>query len=333
MLQWLCLGWILGLACMGKSFLNIELNSISVIFLAVLCYFCSSKLNAILKNSLYKGLLVGTCILIGIFLGHGYANQQLSQRLLNVEHEVQQKHIIVYVKHLNKLSDQSIQQLLEVLNLDGRTVTWMGFLPKNSSDASQLSVNHKNLNMLELGHYYRLQGQVRPNHSYATPGAFDVEKWALQQNVMAGFRIKQIEQLDSATVSTLGHSQYVREQRSLTQQFLLWVEKKRLQLREFIARQPVQNKGLLLALLTGDESLLNPATEQQFRRMGMSHLLAISGPHVLIFALMVCTMLRLLVARSMPQLYLRWPRQYFLASTKSAGFKTSDSERRLTVIH
>ena len=144
---------------------------------------------------------------------------------------------------------------MEVLNLDGRTVTWMGFLPKNSSDASQLSVNHKNLNMLELGHYYRLQGQVRPNHSYATPGAFDVEKWALQQNVMAGFRIKQIEQLDSATVSTLGHSQYVREQRSLTQQFLLWVEKKRLQLREFIARQPVQNKGLLLALLTGDESL------------------------------------------------------------------------------
>ena len=313
MLQWLCLGWILGLACMGKSFLNIELNSISVIFLAVLCYFCSSKLNAILKNSLYKGLLVGTCILIGIFLGHGYANQQLSQRLLNVEHEVQQKDIIVYVKHLNKLSDQSIQQPLEVLNLNGRTVTWMGFLSVKPPNTSQLSANHENLNTLELGQYYRLQGQVRPNHSYATPDAFDAEKWALQQNVMAGFRIKQIEQLDSATVSTLGHSQYIREQRALTQQFLLWVEQKRLQLREFIAKQPVQNKGLLLALLTGDESLLNPATEQQFRRMGMSHLLAISGPHVLIFALMVCSVLRLFIARSMPQLYLRWPRQYFLA--------------------
>ncbi|MFW2046370.1 DNA internalization-related competence protein ComEC/Rec2 [Acinetobacter variabilis] len=313
MLQWLCLGWILGLACMGKSFLNIELNSIIVIFLAVLCYFCCSKLNAILKNSLYKGLLVGTCILIGIFLGHGYANQQLSQRLLNVEHEVQQKDIIVYIKRLNKLGDQPIQQPLEVLNFDGRTVTWMGFLSVKPPNTSQLSVNHENLNTLELGHYYRLQGQVRPNHSYATPGAFDVEKWALQQNVMAGFRIKQIEQLDSANVSTLGHSQYIREQRALTQQFLLWVEQKRLELREFIARQPVQNKGLLLALLTGDESFLNPATGQQFRRMGMSHLLAISGPHVLIFALMVCAMLRLLVARSMPQLYLRWPRQYFLA--------------------
>ncbi|WP_180139807.1 DNA internalization-related competence protein ComEC/Rec2 [Acinetobacter sp. YH12043] len=312
MLQWLCLGWILGLASMGKSFLNIELNSISVIFLAVLFYFCSSKLNTVLKKPLHKGLLVSTCILLGTFLGYGYANQQLSQRLLNVEHEVLQKDIIVYVKRLNKLGEQSIQQPLEVLNLDGRTVTWMSFLSVNPPSTSQLSANHE-INALELGHYYRLQGQVRPNHSYATPGAFDAEKWALQQNMMAGFRIKQIEQLDSATVSTLGYSQFIREQRALTQQFLLWVEKKRLQLREFIARQPVQNKGLLLALLTGDESLLNPATEQQFRRMGMSHLLAISGPHVLIFALMVCTMLRLLVARSMPQLYLRWPRQYFLA--------------------
>ncbi|MGE8648616.1 MAG: DNA internalization-related competence protein ComEC/Rec2 [Acinetobacter sp.] len=313
MLQWLCLGWILGLACMGKNFLNIQLNSVIVIFLAVLCYLCSSKCNAVLKKPLHKGSLVGICILIGIFLGHGYANQQLSQRLLNVEHEVQQKDIIVYVKRLNKLGDQSIQQPLEVLNLNGRTVTWMGFLSVKPPNTSQLSVNHENLNTLKLGHYYRLQGQVRPNHSYATPGAFDVEKWALQQNVMAGFRIKQIEQLDSANVSTLGHSQYIREQRALTQQFLLWVEQKRLELREFIARQPVQNKGLLLALLTGDESLLNPATGQQFRRMGMSHLLAISGPHVLIFALMVCAMLRLLVAQSMSQLYLRWPRQYFLA--------------------
>jgi hypothetical protein len=131
-------------------------------------------------------------------LGHGYANQQLSQRLLNVEHEVLQKDIIVYVKRLNKLGDQSIQQPLEVLNLNGRTVTWMGFLSVKPPNTSQLSANHENLNTLKLGHYYRLQGQVRPNHSYATPGAFDVEKWALQQNVMAGFRIKQIEQLDSA---------------------------------------------------------------------------------------------------------------------------------------
>ncbi len=46
--------------------------------------------------------------------------------------------------------------------------------------------------------------------------------------------------------------------------------------------------GLLLALLTGDKSLLTEGTSELFQRFGMSHLLAISGPHVLVFASMLC---------------------------------------------
>ncbi len=61
----------------------------------------------------------------------------------------------------------------------------------------------------------------------------------------------------------------------------LWVEQQRLALRNFIHQQPVQHEGLMLALLTGDKSLLDTETEQLFQRFGMSHLLAISGPHVL----------------------------------------------------
>src|SRR5690606_27509185 len=129
---------------------------------------------------------------------------------------------------------------------------------------------------------------IRPHHSYATPGSFDAEKWALQQNIMAGFRIKSIQELQPQQLYALGHGKYLRQQQNLSPRILLWVERQRLALREFVARQPVQHKGLLLALLSGDESLLDPATERQFQRFGMSHLLAISGPHVLIFALMVC---------------------------------------------
>src|SRR5690606_33833708 len=64
---------------------------------------------------------------------------------------------------------------------------------------------------------------------------------------------------------------------------------------------------------SSDLSLLDPATERQFQRFGMSHLLAISGPHVLIFALMVCGTLQYLISRFMPHIYLKWPRQYFLS--------------------
>ena len=38
-------------------------------------------------------------------------------------------------------------------------------------------------------------------------------------------------------------------------------------------------------MLTGDESLLSDETQLQFKQLGISHLLAISGPHVLILPL------------------------------------------------
>jgi competence protein ComEC len=313
MLQWLCIGWILGLACMGKSFLSVQLSGTAVLIIALLWYLCCHKLKFILNTPLRSLLIAGSSLLLGLFLGHAYANLQLAERLSKREHEVAEKEIVVYIKELNKLGDQNIQQALHVLNPDGTTIKWMGFLPVSDPVTSSLVNDETKQQTLELGRYYLLQGQIRPNHSYATPGAFDAEKWALQQNVMAGFRIKHIQELQPQQLYALGYGKYLRQQQNLGQRFLLWVEQQRLALREFVARQPVQQKGLLLALLSGDESLLDQATEQQFQRFGMSHLLAISGPHVLIFAFIICGSLQYLISRYTPQIYLKWPRQYFLS--------------------
>lgn len=312
MLQWLCVGWITGLAFMGRNILNIQLSTSLIMLIAAFCYLGCSIFNPLLNTPLRRFVIVCLMSIIGMMLGQGYANQQLSQRLLNVEHKVQQKKVVVYIKNLNKLGSSSIQQPLEVLITQGDAIKWMGFLAPSSLKKA-VDTQNTHGSTLELGRYYLLQGEVRPTHSYATPGAFDAEKWALEQNVMAGFRIQNIQQLDPAAVYALGYGRHLREQRTFQSRFLLWVEKQRLQLRAFILRQPVQNKGLLLALLTGDESLLEPATQEQFRRFGMSHLLAISGPHVLIFALMCCSALQWMVSRYSPLLYLRWPRQYFLS--------------------
>ena len=69
---------------------------------------------------------------------------------------------------------------------------------------------------------------------------------------------------------------------------------------------------MTLALLTGDESLLDKNLEQQFQRFGMSHLLAISGPHVVIFAVIICWLIQYLIDRFKPDIYLKIPRQYLL---------------------
>ncbi len=299
---------------MGKNFLSVHLSGTAVFIVALLWYLCCHKLKFMLNTPLRSLLITGFSLLLGLFLGHAYANLQLAERFTKREHEVSEKEIVVYIKDLNKLGDQNIQQALQVLHPDGNTVKWMGFLPiSDPATSSSLISAETQQRTLKLGHYYRLQGQIRPHHSYATPGAFDAEKWALQQNVMAGFRIKHIQELQPQQLYALGHGKYLRQQQNLGQRFLLWVERQRLALREFLARQPVQHKGLLLALLSGDESLLNQATEQQFQRFGMSHLLAISGPHVLIFAFIICGSLQYLISRYTPQIYLKWPRQYFLS--------------------
>lgn len=43
---------------------------------------------------------------------------------------------------------------------------------------------------------------------------------------------------------------------------------------------PEDNRGLFLSLLIGDKSLLSDGTELSFRRLGLSHMLAVSGLHV-----------------------------------------------------
>ncbi len=80
----------------------------------------------------------------------------------------------------------------------------------------------------------------------------------------------------------------------------------------FIQQQPLQHQGLILALLTGDKSLLDSETEAQFQRFGISHLLAISGPHALIFAGMFCWALHQLIRCYRPHWYLWMPKQYLL---------------------
>ena len=135
---------------------------------------------------------------------------------------------------------------------------------------------------LKLGHYYRISGKTKPAHSYAVAGVFDQEQWFIQRNIMSGFSVQHIEPLSSDEIYQLGYQHHLKEQQKFFNRQKLNVEKLRLTFRLMLKQSPLQNKGLLLALLTGDESLLNDEIKNQFKELGISHLLAISGPHVLI---------------------------------------------------
>lgn len=304
MIQLICLGWVLGVATMGQQ-LSL-LQSLLIPSMCLFVLFTIVKLIFFKKKSVFwfKSVYGLICLTLGIGVGYHYALNELNARLQRIEKQTQSVEVIAYIKNLNELSEQSTQQKIQVLNRHAQVVEWQAFLKDQSQQAP--------VTTLELGQYYRLSGQIRPAHSYATQGAFDQEKWYVQQNIMSGFKVNSAQKLSEQQVYALGYATYIRKQHSFFNSFRLGVEQQRLALRHFIHQQPLNNKGLVLALLTGDKSLLSLETEHLFQRFGMSHLLAISGPHVLIFALLVCWVLNQLIGRYVPQAYLKWPKQYVL---------------------
>lgn len=300
MIQMICAGWIFGISFLGKNIENIlQISTFTFsIWVVILCILFAIHLR--IKNRFLRILNTFIAFFIATVIGINYSNNQLNERLKYRVKQSNDVEIIVAVNSLNQLKAESIQQQLVVLNQFEKPVIW------NSS----FKLEHGE--PLEIGQYYRLQGKVSPIHSYATAGVFDIEKWYIQQNWMANFQIKQVEQLSEQDIKGLGYAPYIKKNQSFFAKSKRWIELQRLDIRNFIQKQPIKHKGLTLALLTGDESLLNKNIEEQFQRFGMSHLLAISGPHVLIFAGMMCWFLHQMIKRYRPQIYLKIPKQYLL---------------------
>ena len=157
MLQWLGLGWILGIACMGKMWLDYHIGAGGVIFSVLIWLMLERWIQPYLRQisifSTFFTLIFS--LFLGIWLGFGFANNALDQRLSNVVHEPSSQTLIVYIEHLNELSENTIQQKITVLNvpqnaIENLTVQYLAYVPKAKEASEQLK--------LELGKYYRLNG-------------------------------------------------------------------------------------------------------------------------------------------------------------------------------
>lgn len=300
MQQALALAWLVGIALMGHTELLLPQLSLPIAFIVFIIVIIQIYLQGLWPQPIFRMVNALTAALLIVVVGYSYGQHQLQQRLILRETHVKPSQVIVYVDRLNQTHARSVTQQVKVFNVQPQPVNWL------TSIAISEHTHTAKIPALQLGEYYRLTGQVRPAHGYATPGAFDQEKWYIQQNIMAFFRVEHVEKLSRTEISALGYRP------TFTEKLRVYVDKKRLAVREYLQQQPLAHQGLLLGLLTGDRSALDEKTESEFQRLGMSHLLAISGPHVLIFAAMVCFMLQWLLRRYRPTLYLKFPKPYVL---------------------
>lgn len=88
------------------------------------------------------------------------------------------------------------------------------------------------------------------------------------------------------------------------------------------SQSAIQSHAILLGLLTGDKSLMDSDLKNRYQVTGISHLLAISGPHVLMLAAIVSIFVLWLVKWLVPQLLVKLPSSLLVlwVSVVIAGF-------------
>ncbi len=168
------------------------------------------------------------------------------------------------------------------------------------------------------------QGIVRisPYHSLASPFAFDASAWELSEGVVSSTKG---QTLHTTTQCPKASGFTSKMWLSIYQHLVVPIDQTRLQLRQHFMtlqqQQPpalAQGYAVSLGLLTGDDALITPTSKNLYQQLGISHLLVISGPHVLLAALLFSYGLLWLLSH-VPQVYLVVPKQHLQRGLLIAG--------------
>ncbi|WP_051305027.1 DNA internalization-related competence protein ComEC/Rec2 [Chitinilyticum litopenaei] len=128
---------------------------------------------------------------------------------------------------------------------------------------------------LAAGQSWRLTLRLRPPHGSQNPGAFDTEAWLLQQGIGASATVRHGERLTDRS----WHAP---------------VNRLREALREHLRRQlgDAPYRGIVIALVMGDQGGIPPEQWQRFADTGITHLVSISGLHITLLAALAATLVR-----------------------------------------
>ena len=146
----------------------------------------------------------------------------------------------------------------------------------------------------------------------SNPSGFDSYRWLRGRHIDG---VANILTVGTSNVTNTEVSKPAFASSSYLQRFQTYINQGRWQLRQHFYQDwstqttaAQQAKAVTLSLLTGDRSLINRDTKDLYQLAGISHLLAISGTHVLFLAIMLAGAAVLLFDRLWPKVYRYVPR-------------------------
>ena len=165
-----------------------------------------------------------------------------------------------------------------------RVMTWDGFADTSGEVLVQIQQPHPRL---ELGQTIRAIGMLQRPAPASNPGQFDWASYYRRQRVLASFTIPTADNISILTPGDPGPLDHLRR------------AVRRLLAMGFEPNQSIDH-ALLRALLVGDRDPELRDIQDQFKRTGTSHHLAISGLHIAILGGVVYGICRL--ARISPRI-------------------------------
>lgn len=163
------------------------------------------------------------------------------------------------------------------------------------------------------GDWIRFAASLRPVRNFKTPGAFDQETWwAIRGVKIRGFVNHPLR------FSLVGHSRRSSDMSLLR----YWLESGRRTIMLGIDRcLDGPARGIAMALLLGERAWLSKDLKEAFARAGIGHLLAVSGIHMALAALLIGGLTRALLLRS-EWITLRFPVKKIATSLALIGAVT-----------
>lgn len=192
--------------------------------------------------------------------------------------------------------------------------------PKTASKSSlgKLSDDHQltRLNLLKPGDQLLMSLALAPlatsEQAINSPSGFDSHRWLKARHIDG---VANVLATSTLTVSDASSAVAAYSDNSYLQRFRTRIDQGRWQLRQHFYEEWVglteteqQAKAVTLSLLTGDRSLISRDTKDLYQLAGISHLLAISGTHVLFLAIVLSGTVVFIFDRQYPMMYRSVPR-------------------------
>ncbi|OLF36563.1 competence protein ComEC [Psychrobacter sp. C 20.9] len=211
-------------------------------------------------------------------------------------------------KSYNESSDKNLNNSIEYRVL-------LNAYPKNTSNDDSFS----NLNDLQPGDELFMSLALVPlstsKQAISNPSGFDSYRWLRGRHIDGVANILAVSPLTVSKSNNDEALQQASTSDSYFKRFRTRIDIGRWQLRDHFYRDwPAQTiaeqqaRAVTLSLLTGDRSLINRDTKDLYQLAGISHLLAISGTHVLFLAIVLGGAVVLLFNRLCPVVYRDMPR-------------------------